>query len=307
MSILGIRVANLLLFTLSCFLVANILNRVASSALTPESRPALRAAEATVQAAQPWSKRKMILDRNLFGAQVITEEVIPEPEPEEELQRTRLPLRLLGTVASEDQVVASAAVENTQDRLHQVVRVGHTLNKFAEVVVVRIDRGRLVLQNGAQREELLLDPSAGLRKPTVTASKRAPRRTSRRRTNTPTPPAPSVQDRLADLVQNSGQRSAAAIFSDARILPKISAGKMAGLELSQIKPDSFFEKIGLKNGDVVTSVNGLLVDDPSAQRQLIEAFTSAEELVADVTSADGTTRQVKADAALLNSMVSEGK
>ncbi len=307
MSILGIRVANLLLFTLSCFLVANILNRVASSALTPESRPALRAAEATVQAAQPWSKRKMILDRNLFGAQVITEEVIPEPEPEEELQRTRLPLRLLGTVASEDQVVASAAVENTQDRLHQVVRVGHTLNKFAEVVVVRIDRGRLVLQNGAQREELLLDPSAGLRKPTVTASKRAPRRTSRRRTNTPTPPAPSVQDRLADLVQNSGQRSAAAIFSDARILPKLSAGKMAGLELSQIKPDSFFEKIGLKNGDVVTSVNGLLIDDPSAQRQLLEAFTSAEELVADVTSADGTTRQIKADAALLSSMVSGGK
>ena len=304
MSILGIRVANLLLFTLSCFLVANILNRVASSALTPESRPALRAAEATVQAARPWSKRKMILDRNLFGAQVVTEEVIPEPEPEEELQRTRLPLRLLGTVASEDQVVASAAVENTQDRLHQVVRVGHTLNKFAEVVVVRIDRGRLVLQNGAQREELLLDPSAGLRKPTVTASKRAPRR---RRTNTPTPPAPSVQDRLADLVQNSGQRSAAAIFSDARILPKLSAGKMAGLELSQIKPDSFFEKIGLKNGDVVTSVNGLLVDDPSAQRELLEAFTSAEELVADVTSADGTTRQIKADAALLSSMVSGGK
>ena len=66
------------------------------------------------------------------GAQVVTDEVLAEPEPEEDLQRTRLPLRLLGTVASDDQVVASAAIENTQDRLHQVVRVGHTLTTFPQ-------------------------------------------------------------------------------------------------------------------------------------------------------------------------------
>ena len=69
----------------------------------------------------------MILDRNLFGAQVVSEDVIPEPEPDEELQRTRLPLRLLGTVSSDDQVVASAAIENTQDRLHQVDQLEHLL------------------------------------------------------------------------------------------------------------------------------------------------------------------------------------
>ena len=285
--------------------MANIINKVASSALTPEIRTAVRTPEAAVPASRAWSKRQLILDRNLFGAQVVQEEILPEPEPEEDLQKTKLPLRLLGTVASDDQVVATAAIENTQDRLHQVVRVGYTLEKFADVVVARIDRGRVVLQNGAQREELLLDPGAGMRRPTISTSKRPTRRTSRRRTTPPTP-ARSMQDRLAEIVNNSGKRSAASIFSDARILPKISSGKMTGLELSQIKPDSFFEKIGLRNGDVVTSVNGLLIDDPSAQRELLEAFTTAEELVAEVTAADGTTRQIKADAALLGSMMSGG-
>jgi type II secretory pathway component PulC len=99
----------------------------------------------------------------------------------------------------------------------------------------------------------------------------------------------------------------ASVFSGARILPKYDGGKMTGIELNQIKSDSLFEKVGLKNGDVINSINGVRIDNPSAQRELLEAFTSANELVAEVTSADGTKRQVKADAALLSSMMSKGR
>ena len=301
MSILGIRIANLLLFVLSCFLVANIISRVGAFSLIPVDVSSVQMAAPAAQAARPWSKRKLILDRNLFGAQVVAEEVIPEPEPEETLQETKLPLRLLGTVASDDQVVASAAIENTQDRLHQVVRVGHSLTKFANVVVARIDRGRVVLQNGAQREELLLDTDAA-RAPVVSVSRRAPRPTNRRRA--PQAAAPSLAARLGDMAKGGG---AAAVFSGARILPKYDGGKMTGIELNQIKSDSLFQKVGLKNGDVINSINGVRIDNPSAQRELLEAFTSANELVAEVTSADGTKRQVKADAALLSSMMSNGR
>jgi type II secretory pathway component PulC len=116
-----------------------------------------------------------------------------------------------------------------------------------------------------------------------------------------------VEKRLEQLAASAGGRSASAIFSDARILPKYSSGKMTGIELSQIKSDSFFEKIGLRNGDVVTSINGLVIDDPSAQKELLQAFTTADELVAQVTGANGTTREIKADAAMLGSMMSGGK
>ncbi|MCS5636052.1 MAG: hypothetical protein NZ990_06010 [Myxococcota bacterium] len=304
MSILGIRFANMLLFVLSCFLAADIINRVAAFRLIPDERPATEVAAPGPEARLPWSKRQLILERNLFGAQVVADAVaVVEVDPEEDLQKTKLPLRLLGTVASDDQVVASAAIENTTDRVHQVVRVGYTLEKFSDVVVARIDRGRVVLQNGKQREELLLDDDG--RTPSVTRSQRPARRTSRRRT--PPQPSPSPQQRLEELVQSQGSRSSASVFSDARILPKYASGKMMGVELSQIKSDSLFEKIGLKNGDVVTSINGMLINDPSAQKELLLAFTSAEELVAEVTAANGTTRQIRADAAMLGNMMSGGK
>jgi len=304
MSILGIRFANILLFVLSCFLAADIINRVAAFRLIPDEQPATQVTAPGAQASLPWSKRQLILDRNLFGAQVISEDVpVVEVDPEEDLQETKLPLRLLGTVASDDQIVASAAIENTTDRAHQVVRVGYTLDKFSDVVVARIDRGRVVLQNGKQREELLLDEETA-RVPSVSQSKRPERRTSRRRT--PTRPDTSPQQRLEEMVQSQGARSSASIFSDARILPKYASGKMMGVELNQIKSDSLFEKIGLKNGDVVTSINGMLINDPSAQKELLQAFTAAEELVAEVTAANGTTRQIRADAAMLGSMMSGG-
>ena len=305
MSILGTRIANLLLFALSCFLVANIINQLGAFSLIPVERPALRPATPSVDSARPWSKHQQILDRNLFGAQVIEEEIVPEPEPEEELTKTNLPLRLLGTVASMDQIVASAAIENTQDRLHQVVRVGHTLDKFASVVVVRIDRGRVILQNGARREELLLDPKAPSIA-TVATSRPSSRARSRRRG--PASAEASLEARLGKMVDTAPSRGPASILNGARILPKKDkSGKMLGIELNQIKSDSLFEKVGLVNGDVITSINGLTIDDPSAQVELLKAFTQADDIVAEVTSANGTTRQIKADAELLGSMMSGGQ
>ena len=216
MSILGIRFVNLLLFTLSCFLMANIINQVGAFGLTPPESPALPPAP-VANTARPWSEREQILNRNLFGAQVVEEKALPDPEPEEKLTKTNLPIRLLGTIASEDQFVASAAVENTQDRVHQVVRVGHALDKFANVVVSRIDRGRLVLQNGAGREELLLDPQAPST-PTVTGSRRGDQSRSRRRG--PASAEASIEARLGKRPDRAPSRVQDPIFDDARKLRK---------------------------------------------------------------------------------------
>jgi type II secretory pathway component PulC len=217
MSILGIRAINLLLFTLSCFLVANIINQVGAFSLIPVESPNLRPRPLAANTARPWSERKHILDRNLFGAQVVEEQILPEPEPEEELAKTSLSIRLLGTVSSEDQIVASAAIENTQDRLHQVIRVGHTLDKFANVVVTRIDRGRIVLQNGAHREELLLDPQAP-KVSTVAPSRRAPQSRNRRRG--PASANASLDARLGKLADRAPSRDPASVLNGAPILPK---------------------------------------------------------------------------------------
>jgi general secretion pathway protein C len=294
---LGIRLANVAFFVLSCSVVANVVNQVGGSMLVPDEPVAMPVAEAGLAPQPTWAARRAILDRNLFGAQVVSDQA-PPPEPDEDLQATRLPLRLLGTIASEDPVAASAAIENTTTRKHEVVRVGDTLERNEGVEVIRIERGRVILQNGARREELKLSDQI------VAATKtksRSQRRTSRRARREQS--SSSVRDRLSELAEQGDARSPAAIFSQARILPKYEDGEMVGIELSKIKPDSFYEKVGLEEGDLVTEINGMKIDNPAASKELLEAFTKADALQGKIRKPDGSIVEVSIDAEELQNMM----
>lgn len=299
MSILGSRLANLVLFLSACWLGAGVINEVASSILIPPPTAPTTRVETPQPSSRPWSERQAILDRNLFGAQVVKEIAVQEPEPDEDLQETRLPLKLLGTIASADQVVASAAIENTQKRSHDIVKVGDRLTHYSDVVVSRIDRARVVLQNGASREELTMDEELLAKAP----SPPKPAPGSNRRRPPRRPPEDSVQARLKELTNEAGPLSATELFSQARVLPKYKDGKMVGIELSQIEADSFYEKVGLKDGDLITSLNGVSIDNPSASRELLAAFSTADELVAEVMGPGGEPRQIVVDPEQLNSIM----
>ena len=106
-------------------------------------------------------------------------------------------------------------------------------------------------------------------------------------------------DRLKELASQNGSRNPTAIFSQARILPKYENGQMVGIELSKIEEGSFYEKAGLNDGDIVTSLNGVAIDTPSASKELIEAFTSAETITAEVRRSSGGTETISVDAEML--------
>ena len=48
--------------------------------------------EPAVHAPRHWDDRKPILDRNLYGAQIFALDLKPEPEPQEDLEETKLPM-----------------------------------------------------------------------------------------------------------------------------------------------------------------------------------------------------------------------
>ena len=299
MATIGLRLANAVLFVLSCSVAADVISDVGAAMLAPETLAAAPPARVEAPSRRRWDERQAILDRNLFGAQVVSTEVAVAPEPVEDLQETKLPLKLLGTIASEDQRVASAAIENNSNRQHEVVKVGDALTSHTSVTVDRIDRGRVVLRNGARLEELTLDEDVAARI-SRQPPKRQPTRTSRRQARRAR--STSVQDRLEQLADDGGPRSPAAIFSQARILPKYEDGAMVGIELSKIKDDSFYQKVGLEDGDVIMSVNGIPIDNPSASTELLGALTNAEELVAQVRKQDGTVVELNAPASELSAI-----
>ncbi len=275
LSQLGVRAANAVLFVLCAFLTAGVVNDVAGDLLAPSRTVAAPPAPRTPLVRRAWSDRAPILDRNLFGAQ-LAGEAPPEPEPEEKLEQTRLPLRLLGTAAAGDPELSSAAIEDKGSKKHEVVRVGDRLEKHKQVRVVGIERRRVILENRGRREELALDEETTL--------STTPRRTAARRTppRTRTRPESRMSDRLKALRERAEAntpeetRSAASLFSEARILPKYEDGEMVGITLSAIKSGSMYERFGFKDGDVITELNGITIDNPSASARLLSELSQAD-------------------------------
>jgi general secretion pathway protein C len=73
------------------------------------------------------------------------------------------------------------------------------------------------------------------------------------------------------------------LFTQIRAVPHFQDGKAAGFRLFAIRQDSIFEKIGLKNGDVITRINGNDLSDPARAMSLIQELRGEGRIAIDVT------------------------
>lgn len=281
---IAIWIANSALVVLCCWLAAQVLLRIVDAWLVAEPIFALAAAPSSAPPATAVPDRAVIVSRNLFDASTVA--TAPPPAAEETLEATRLPLRLLGTAASPDEASSWAAVEDLETRKHQVVRV-HDPLKSAKVI--RIERRRIVLENGSRREELALEEES-------------PQGGAVRAAFTPATPAPDLGTRAQKLSENrfalsrdeiqNAARNPAALFQQARILPKYENGQMVGVQLNAIKPGSMFEQVGLRSGDTITSFNGVSIDNPEASASLLQELGTARRFDVGVLRADGSEDQL---------------
>ncbi len=64
----------------------------------------------------------------------------------------------------------------------------------------------------------------------------------------------------------------------ARIVPEMRDGKAAGFRLFAVKPDGPFALIGMQNGDVISSINGLEITSPEKALEVYAKLKSASHL-----------------------------
>ena len=277
---IAIWIANGALIVLSCFLLSRPISYALQAWLLPSPSLELTPKATVVPVATARNDRQVILRRNLFNVSTLA---VSGPLSEEEaLEATKLPLHLLGTAASVDSRLSWAAVEDLETHQHSVVRVGDVLRQQAKVV--RIERRRIVLENGARREELALEKNAA--GAAITAS--AP----------PGPVDPNARvKRLSDTRfavarsdVESAARNPATLFSQARIVPKYENNQMIGVTLNSIQPGSLFEQIGIQSGDTVTNFNGVRIDKPEQSANLLKELTEARSFNVTVQGSDGRER-----------------
>jgi general secretion pathway protein C len=263
-----IMAVNGALFGLCCFLVATIVTEIGSEALEPvalSASPSQFEADTEAIGASP----ALILERNLFGAKLVSEANGPAIQIKAPLVATKLPLKLLGTAAASVIHRSRAAIENSETKKHMVVAVGDRLAGHPRVRITAIERIRVILDNAGQPEELNLDgkpsPSRVVKRPN--------RKTNRPDQKRQVDRKPSLNDRLKKL---TGKPDVEEILSSVRIKPQYLNGKITGMRVDSIKADSVFKKIGFENGDIIKQMNGIVIDRMGSTGAVLNELATAD-------------------------------
>ena len=73
-----------------------------------------------------------------------------------------------------------------------------------------------------------------------------------------------------------------AVATKARIVPSFKNGKPNGFKLFSIKPGSIYSKIGLRNGDVIQSINGYEMNSPDKALEIYQKLKDSTSITVDI-------------------------
>jgi general secretion pathway protein C len=179
--------------------------------------------------------------------------------------------------------VAIIADETGADRAY---RVGDTLPGDARLE--GIYAGRVLLSRAGVNESLSLprDADAPAAPRAVPGATRSPAGASARATNLPgsAQPAPFVMPSLAPGGPSLESLRAATgtdpmeLAKQVQIFPVIENGRMAGVRLSVGRDSDLLARAGLQPSDLITAVNGIPLDGPQRQSELMNSLRDARQV-----------------------------
>jgi len=258
------------------FLVAHIINAVIAEALSvPGGLVRLSPAshqEAEVQVSVP-AMVEQIRASGLFPlpADPLTMDSAgfdaPPPRPPLNLASK---LTLLGVVIGDRGGVA-VIVEELSSKRQLFVRLHEQIPDVGEISEIR--RDGMVVRDGNQQEFLGLAASLiekPLPPPAIAGKVVVP---------VPKSPMRTVLDRR-EVEQAMGDLPK--LLTQARAVPYLVNGAINGFRLDYIAPSSFYDKIGLKYGDVLQQVNGVEIRDPGTMLSLFQQLRSEKTVKLDV-------------------------
>jgi len=74
----------------------------------------------------------------------------------------------------------------------------------------------------------------------------------------------------------------AKLFTEIRAIPNLQNGASNGFRLSEIQPGSIFDEIGLQDGDVLTTIQGQNLGDPTQAVALLSSLRSRSSISLNV-------------------------
>jgi len=229
------------------------------------------------QSHSPLADYAAIAKRNIFNSSDQEQAAAPVVEETlnlEALKQTDLKLKLWGTVTGQNEG-DYAVIEDAKAREQNLYRAGDTIQN---AVVKLILREKVVLKVGANDEILAMEENIG-------RGRRSP--AARRDVRSPTSPSPAAKlpvssyprkirlkaDQIESAMENLGQ-----LMEQATLRPHIEDGQSAGISITGIKPNAIFRKMRLRNGDIITGVNGDAIESVEDAVKVVEQLSSGSDI-----------------------------
>jgi len=204
---------------------------------------------------------KVIAKRNLFGTK--GKEVKAREIDLENLEKTDLNLVLHGTVVRGGKL-DYAVIEEKDKRKQGLFRVG---DEVAGAEISRIMRGKVVLSVEGRDEILIMEePST---------------KSSGREVAALTPAAKSSINVTKEEI-DSALEDMSKILTQARVRPYFSEGQADGFMISRIKRGSIFQKMGIRNGDIIQGVNNEPIKSPDDMLELYQGLKSGSQITLNI-------------------------
>jgi general secretion pathway protein C len=274
-----IGIINLVLLVGFSYLLADLVSLFVGQRLevSPSLPPVETLTDTAGQATPAREMYRAILDRNIFNLKPVAAIAQQDTASAEQVERTPLALSLIGTVAGGGRL-SVAIIQDPSTKEEHLYHIGDLVGTDGKLL--EIERNRVVvLRGGSVRETLEVNFSQ------KSPKKARPRRTSLRQapTRTPMPPTGQTQFTLDKQEVNAQLQNLPELLTQARIIPHINKdGQNEGFRIVSIRPNSFYQRIGLRNGDVLQQINGIEIKDPGTFMSVFNQLKDESSITVDL-------------------------
>ena len=228
-----------------------------------------------------------IMARNIFNSEGLMGE--DTGAGGDQIVKTQLPIKVLGIIYGGNPFNGIAMVENSQSRTINSFMVGDQLTPEAKVV--EIQREQILIDNQGRREFAMIEEvelRRSTRKGGGKKKSNAPESLTGSGYVTDAPPENYREEgfeRKGNNIEVSAEYKSrllttdfANVLQDAKASPNMVDGVLKGWRMDRIRKNSFYEKSGMQNGDVVEEINGVVLSDAGQSIKLLNSLRNEGEI-----------------------------